>query len=56
MKKKNTKGFMLIETLIVTVFVAGVLIFMFIQLTILMNNNMFYLYVLFLIINYILRI
>ena len=31
MKKKNTKGFMLIETLIVTVFVAGVLIFMFVQ-------------------------
>lgn len=31
MKKKNNKGFMLAETLIVTVFVASVLIFLFIQ-------------------------
>lgn len=31
MKKKNNKGFMLAETLIVTVFVAGVLIFLYIQ-------------------------
>ena len=31
MKKKNNKGFMLAETLIVTTFVAGVLIFLFIQ-------------------------
>lgn len=31
MKKKNNKGFMLAETLIVTAFVAGVLIFLFIQ-------------------------
>lgn len=30
-KKSNTKGFMLVETLIVTAFVAGVLIFLFIQ-------------------------
>lgn len=33
MKKKNNKGFMLAETLIVTTFVAGVLIFLFIQFT-----------------------
>ena len=31
MKKTNNKGFMLAETLIVTIFVAGVLIFLFIQ-------------------------
>ena len=30
-KKLNTKGFMLVETLIVTSFVAGVLIFLFVQ-------------------------
>lgn len=33
MKKKNNKGFMLAETLIVTAFVAGVLIFLYIQFT-----------------------
>lgn len=33
MKKNNNKGFMLAETLIVTTFVAGVLIFLFMQLT-----------------------
>lgn len=33
MKKKNNKGFMLLETLIVTIFVATVLIFLFIQFT-----------------------
>ena len=31
MQKKNSNGFMLAETLIVTIFVAGVLIFLFIQ-------------------------
>lgn len=31
MKKSNNKGFMLIETLVVTVFVAGVLIFLYMQ-------------------------
>lgn len=31
MKKSNNKGFMLAETLVVTTFVAGVLIFLFIQ-------------------------
>ena len=38
MKKKNNKGFMLVETLIVTVFVAGVLIYMFIQYSNLSEN------------------
>ncbi len=38
MKKKNNKGFMLVETLIVTVFVAGVLIYMFIQYSNLSKN------------------
>lgn len=33
MKKKNNKGYMLAETLIVTVFVSSVLIFLFIQFT-----------------------
>lgn len=33
MKKINNKGFMLAETLIVTTFVAGILIFLFIQFT-----------------------
>ena len=33
MKKNNNSGFMLSETLIVTTFVAGVLIYLFIQLT-----------------------
>ena len=33
MKKHNNKGFMLAETLIVSTFVAGVLIFLFIQFT-----------------------
>lgn len=33
MKKLNNKGFMLAETLIVTTFVAGILIFLFIQFT-----------------------
>lgn len=33
MKKTNEKGFMLAETLIVTTFVAGVLVFLFIQFT-----------------------
>lgn len=33
MKKRNNKGFMLAETLIVTTFVAGILIFLFIQFT-----------------------
>ena len=36
--KKNNKGFMLIETLIVTTFVAGVLLFLFFQLTSLNNS------------------
>ena len=38
MKKNTCSGFMLVETLIVTTFVAGVLIFLFIQL-INLNNN-----------------
>lgn len=38
MKKKNNKGFMLAETLIVTTFVAGVLIFLFIQFLRLNNS------------------
>ena len=33
MKKLNSSGFMLAETLIVTTFVAGILIFLFIQFT-----------------------
>jgi len=37
MKNVNNKGFMLVETLIVTVFVAGVLIFLFIQFSNLSN-------------------
>ncbi|MBR6690703.1 MAG: hypothetical protein IKL65_05170 [Bacilli bacterium] len=37
MKKKNNKGFMLAETLVVTAFVAGVLIFLFIQFSNLSN-------------------
>lgn len=38
MKKKSNKGFMLAETLIVTSFVAGILIFLFIQFTNLNEN------------------
>ena len=38
MKKEFSNGFMLIETLIVTTFVSGVLIFLFIQLVTLSNN------------------
>lgn len=38
MKKMNNKGFMLAETLVVTSFVAGVLIFLFIQFTNLSKN------------------
>ena len=38
MKKKFSNGFMLIETLIVTTFVSGVLIFLFTQLVTLRNN------------------
>ena len=43
MKKTNNKGFMLVETLIVTTFVAGVLIFLYIQFSTLNNsyNNYF---------------
>lgn len=37
MKKKNNEGYMLIETLLVTVFVAGVLIFLFMQFSKLSN-------------------
>lgn len=45
MKKENNKGFMLAETLIVTTFVAGVLIFLFIQFTRLSNSyNNYYEY------------
>ena len=38
MKKRDNKGFMLAETLIVTVFVAGVLIFLYIQFSNLSNS------------------
>lgn len=38
MKKKLSSGFMLVETLIVTTFVSGVLLFLFIQLATLNNN------------------
>ena len=38
MKKKFNKGFMLVETLVVTSFVAGVLIFMYIQFSNLNNK------------------
>ena len=38
MKKISNKGFMLVETLVVTSFVAGVLIFMYIQFTNLSNK------------------
>lgn len=38
MKKNISKGFMLAETLVVTAFVAGVLIYLFIQFTNLSNN------------------
>ena len=38
MKKNACSGFMLVETLIVTTFVAGILIFLFIQLVNLNNN------------------
>ena len=45
MKKKNNKGFMLAETLIVTTFVAGVLIFLFIQFSSLSSSyNEYYNY------------
>ena len=45
MKKKDSKGFMLAETLIVTTFVAGVLIFLFIQFSKLSNSyNEYYNY------------
>lgn len=37
MKKKNDKGFTLIETLVVTIFVAGILIFLYIQFSKLSN-------------------
>ena len=33
MKKKNNKGFVLVETLVVTAFVAGVLIYLYLQFT-----------------------
>ena len=36
--KKNSKGYMLAETLIVTTFVAGVLIYLYVQLTNLSNS------------------
>ncbi len=39
MKKLNSKGFMLVETLIATIFVAGILIFIYIQFT---NLNKLY--------------
>ena len=38
MKKRNNKGFVLLETLIVTVFVSSVLIFLFVQFNSLNNN------------------
>jgi len=38
MKKELSNGFVLVETLIVTTFVSGVLIFLFIQLVTLSNN------------------
>ena len=38
MKKNSSKGFMLVETLIVTIFVASILIFLLIQFTNLNNN------------------
>lgn len=38
MKNKSSCGFVLVETLIVTTFVSGVLIFLFIQLATLSNN------------------
>ena len=38
MKKNSTKGFMLAETLVVTTFVAGILIYLFIQFTNLSQN------------------
>ena len=38
MKKKDNKGFMLAETLIVTIFVAGILIFLYLQLSNLNNS------------------
>ena len=38
MKKKSSKGFMLVETLIVTIFVSSILIFLLIQFTNLSNN------------------
>lgn len=38
MKKTNKKGFVLLETLIATVFVSGILIFMFSQFSSLTNN------------------
>lgn len=45
MKKRYNKGFMLAETLVVTTFVAGVLIFLFIQFTRLSNSyNEYYKY------------
>ena len=45
MKKRYTDGFMLAETLIVTIFVAGVLIFLFIQFSKISNSyNEYYKY------------
>ena len=38
MKKNSTRGFMLAETLVVTTFVAGILIYLFIQFTNLSQN------------------
>ena len=38
MKKNTNKGFMLVETLVVTTFVAGILVFLFIQFTNLSRN------------------
>ena len=42
MRKINDKGFMLAETLIVTTFVAGVLVFLFIQFSKLSNSYNYY--------------
>ena len=45
MKKRYTDGFMLAETLVVTIFVAGVLIFLFIQFSKISNSyNEYYKY------------
>lgn len=45
MKKRSNMGYMLVETLIVTVFVAGVLIFLFVQFSKLNNSyDEYYIY------------